>query len=560
MSQSLRDLHALLLDCQASGATPDYGDVLELGWSLGSAEQSGTVQSRWVVPRTERPVARPVRELTGWSEACLGEAIDERELWSALLSEIRAHVPDFTAVPTLIHFARFELRFLEDLHQRLSHENHAFPFDAVCLHAVAARLFPDLPRRNIRALAGYLGHAPHLIRRSAGHVEATAFIWSAIVPLLEREGVRTWPELKAWLEQPAPSARRTKRTFPLDPAVRRALPDRSGVYRFLRKNGDVIYVGKAVSLKKRVAGHFKSSGPATERALELLTQVHAIDPTETASLLEAALLECDEIKRLDPPYNVQLRAYERSAWFASRDFRQTVSAPDDAHPLGPLPSERALFALDALIALTSDEPATPARCSAVLAVPAFDLPEPELFAAGWSAFRRELLDTQPGTPAERVLAASRVLYLSRGRTEPEAAPEEAAPNVWDLARVRRRLERNLVQPGLLLRRARFLGLLVESRVAFRERVMPKARALVISRGRIVSALELEAVSDLARLPAVRPGSLHARKAAFDAATYDRLRVLVTELRRIVDEGGEVALAVGQHVIPHARLARWLREL
>lgn len=549
-----------MLDCQASGATPDYGDVLELGWSLGSAQQNGDVQSRWVVPRTERPIGRPVRELTGWSEACLGEAIDERELWSDLLTQIRAHLPDSTAIPTLIHFARFELRFLQDLHGRLSGENHAFPFDAVCLHAVAARLFPDLPRRNIRALAGYLGHAPHLIRRSAGHVEATAFIWSAIVPLLEREGVRTWPELKAWLEQPAPSARRGKRTFPLDASVRRSLPDRSGVYRFLRKNGDVIYVGKAVSLKKRVASHFKSSGPATERALELLTQVHSIQPTETASLLEAALLECDEIKRLDPPYNVQLRAYERSAWFASRDFREAVSAPDSAHPLGPLPSERALFALFALIALARDEAPTPARCSAVLAVPAFELPEPELFAAGWSAFRRDLLDPQTGTASERVLAASRALYVSRGRAEPEAATEEAAPNVWDLARVRRRLERNLVQPGLLVRRARFLVLLVEGRVAFRERVMPKARALVISRGRTVDCLELAAVSDLARLPAVRPASLRARQAAFDAATYDRLRVLVTELRRVVDEGGEVALAVGNHVIPHERLACWLREL
>lgn len=559
MSQSLRELRLLLLDCQASGATPDYGDVLELGWSLGSVDRSFEVQSRWVVPRTERPIRRPVRELTGWTEACLTGAVEERELWHALLGAIQPHRTETAAIPTLIHFARFELRFLEDWHARLS-EPAPFPFDTACLHAVATRLFPDLPRRNIRALAGYLGHAPELVRRSLGHVQATAFIWAAVVPLLEREGVHTWPELKAWLAQPAPSTRRTRRTFPLAPELRRALPDRSGVYRFLRRNGDVIYVGKAVSLKKRVASHFKSSGPTTERALELLTQVHSIEPTETASLVEAALLECDEIKRLDPPYNVQLRAFERSAWFASRDFCETVITPDEAHPLGPLPFERALFSLAALIALANGEAATPSRCAAVLAVPAFELPEPELFAAGWSAFRRDLLDTQRGTPRERVLSASRALYLDRGRAEPDTMTDEAVPAVWDLARVRRRLERNLVQPGLLVRRARFLSWLVEANVAFRERVMPKARVLVIASGRIVQQLELEVVADVARLPASRPGPHRARQSRFDAATYDRLRVLVTELRRVVEEGGEVALAIGRHFVAHERLARWLREL
>jgi hypothetical protein len=196
----------------------------------------------------------------------------------------------------------------------------------------------------------------------------------------------------------------------------------------------------------------------------------------------------------------------------------------------------------------------------VLAVPVFELPEPELFAMGWSTFRRDLVDPQSGTPAQRVQAASRALYLQRGRAEPEAAADEAAPDVWDLARIRRRLERSLLQPGLLVRRARLLCLLVEANVAFRERVMPKARALVISRGRIVQQLELEAVGDVARLPASQPGSRRARQTRFDAATYDRLRVLVTELRRVIEERGEVALAVGGHFVAHERLARWLAEL
>ena len=50
------------------------------------------------------------------------------------------------------------------------------PLDIVCTHDIARRLFPDLPRRSLRALAGYLGRGVGVLRRSADHVEATAFL------------------------------------------------------------------------------------------------------------------------------------------------------------------------------------------------------------------------------------------------------------------------------------------------------------------------------------------------------------------------------------------------
>lgn len=553
MADALRELQVLALDGQAGGATPAYGDLLELGWArCTQAGLLAPVQSCWVAPRTPRPVPRAVRELTGWSEACIAEALDERAAWDALQEALAA-----PPVPTVIHFARFELTFLRDLHERLG-GGGAFPFDVVCLHAIGVRLFPDLPRRNIRALAGYLGHSPELIRRCTGHVEATAFLWSAFVPLLEQAGVHGWGELKRWLETPAPRERRARRVFPLPPERRRALPDRPGVYRFLRRNGDVLYVGKAVSLKKRVASHFKGTGPATERGLELLTQVSDVRCTETASQLEAALLETDEIKRLDPPYNVQLRAGERSVWFASRDLREVNPAPDETFRVGPLPSRGALVPLAALVALVQGGDAPRLRAGA-LAVPAAFLPEPALFEEGFRAFTAEHLAEPAPSALARVTGAARSLWLTRGRAEPEA-PEQSAPDAWDLARVRRRLERNLVQSGLLLRRTRWLCLLSDAGVAFRERDAPAARALVFSRGEVVERRELASVEEVAGLHAPRPPPLRDRQRAFDAAAYDRLRVLLTELRRVQEEGGETAAVVGGHALGATQLARWMRSV
>lgn len=555
MSRPLRDMPVLVIDGQAGGASPAYGDLLELGWAeVGRTGLVGPVRSHWIVPRTGRRVSRAVRELTGWSEACLGDAIDEARAWTLLRDEARRIAGGaLTDVPTIIHFARFELPFLRDLHARLAASDE-FPLDVVCVHAVAARLFPDLPRRNIRALAGHLGHAPTLLRRAAGHVEATAFIWGALLPTLEGVGVHTWDELKAWCAAPSTARRSARRVFPLAVERRRALPDRPGVYRFVRRNGDVIYVGKAASLRKRVASHFTARGRTTERALEMLTQVDDLRVTETGSVLEAALLEVDEIKRLDPPYNVQLRHGERSAWFASRDLREALPQPDDAHPIGPLPSERALVGLSALIALSEGaEPSSYLRAVA-LAVPIVFVPEVALFREGFAGFCADLLDPSEPSVRRRVEDAGRALWLARGRQEPEATSDDTNDVLWDLARVRRRLERTLVQTCLLARRARWLALLADAQVAFCERGAERARLLSFVLGQVAGAESVADVSEVTRRPPARPHPLRARQRAFDAATYDRMRVLATELARVQAEGGKLTVRVAGHALTGARLA------
>jgi predicted GIY-YIG superfamily endonuclease len=564
MGVALGDLEVLAIDCQASGATPAHGDLLEIGWGVcGGEGLRAQVHDHFVIPRTERRISAAVRELTGWSEACVAGALPEQEAWSALradIAQVKAHSPRLERALAVIHFARFELVFLRDLHARLE-PGTPFPLDAVCLHAISTRLFPDLPRRNIRALAGYLGHSTDLLRRCGSHVEASAAIWRALIPRLAQAGVRDLDELDAWLAQAPPRktvAARARRVYPFALERRRALPDGPGVYRFLRSNGDLLYVGKAASIRKRVASHFAGKRPLNERALELLTQVQDIAVTETDSILEAALLESDEIKRLDPPYNVQLRSGERQAWFAARDGDDAIGVPDDAHRIGPLPSRRALSGLHALVALADGAVPAAGLQACALAVPIMFLPSDELFAAGWTAFAATHLDPTVVDPRARVERASRALWLLRGRTETDRVEEESAPDGWDLARVVRRLERNLIQTGLLVRRARWLCLLAHADVAFRERNMSSARVLRLARGELLDRHELASVEDLATLPARRLPATRERQACFDAGSYDRMRVLTTELNRVLSDGGTVALRVGRRSLSPARVAQLLR--
>ncbi|MBP6012731.1 MAG: excinuclease ABC subunit UvrC [Alphaproteobacteria bacterium] len=84
------------------------------------------------------------------------------------------------------------------------------------------------------------------------------------------------------------------------------LPNAPGVYRMMAANGDVLYVGKAANLKKRVVAYTKPfDQPA--RIARMIANTATMEFVQTASEVEALLLEANLIKRLKPRYNVHLR-------------------------------------------------------------------------------------------------------------------------------------------------------------------------------------------------------------------------------------------------------------
>ncbi|MBU6442833.1 MAG: excinuclease ABC subunit UvrC [Alphaproteobacteria bacterium] len=86
----------------------------------------------------------------------------------------------------------------------------------------------------------------------------------------------------------------------------KTLPDAPGVYRMLDDKGNVLYVGKAKSLKKRVSNYAKSGGH-DNRITRMIAETAEMLFVTTASEIEALLLESNLIKRLKPRYNVSYR-------------------------------------------------------------------------------------------------------------------------------------------------------------------------------------------------------------------------------------------------------------
>jgi excinuclease ABC subunit C len=86
---------------------------------------------------------------------------------------------------------------------------------------------------------------------------------------------------------------------------RKGLPDAPGVYLFMDADGRALYVGKAKSIRKRVASHYSKS--SVSGADEMLSRVDRIDFIATANEAEALLAEQRFIKQYRPPFNIRLR-------------------------------------------------------------------------------------------------------------------------------------------------------------------------------------------------------------------------------------------------------------
>jgi DNA polymerase-3 subunit epsilon len=574
MTVFLSELKILALDCQATGANPQQGHLLELGWMSGSAASKETPQESSVQAYLNRlspdeKIPRAVARITGISDESLAAARSSQFIWQQLMDAVNAVMASnqMTVCPTVIHFARFEGPFLRNLHQGIDPAG-AFPFQIICTHEIAIRLLPDLPRRGLRAIAGYFNHSMPELKRSADHVVATAIIWKQMIEILvSKLGVGTLEQLGDWLASTDPAGR-SRRIYPMDSEKRLQLPDKPGIYRMLRDNGDLLYIGKAKSLKMRVNSYFRKKAPHAEHILEMLTQAQNLAFTLTGSALEAALLESDEIKRHSPPYNIALRRRQRRLAYCSRDLSRHSTLPDRECSIGPLPDGKLVEAVATFGHWLKSGGHWSAgdladRGHRLLGIASEYSPDPTCLKEGLEIFKRDHHDLQTSQSTVRLLTA-RGAMLWRLRLEAadaaEALEAEASENdelssddtdgehVWTPEAVARSIDRMIMHSAHLIRRARWFCLLSESCLLWERAGQPGQllNLMVLEGG---AATRWGVMKPTEEIP-VPPGfgrSFQRRQNHLSLVTYDRLRVLTTELRRLISEKRPMALRLGTNV-------------
>ncbi len=184
----------------------------------------------------------------------------------------------------------------------------------LCLRNLAARVLS----RGIReihpeSLAASLGlPAPDSERPG----KMAQFLGSCLDPLVEMvpEGQRSpAANLVSWVEKDESSVDFSRLSFGQD--FLRQLPVGPGVYVMRNRATDIIYVGKAANIKRRVASYFTSRALKDPRTAKMHEQIHSLEAIPTASELDALLLETRMIRDFRPPVNLQLEIHEQQAGY-----------------------------------------------------------------------------------------------------------------------------------------------------------------------------------------------------------------------------------------------------
>ena len=198
------------------------------------------------------------------------------------------------------HNAHFDYSFLKKEFEQVGIN---WQSKKLCTVRLSRKIIPGLRSYSLGSLAESLGIEITNRHRAGGDAAATAKIFDHllrrdldgyIVKVLKRNSGETIlpPNLP-------------KEEFDRLPAL-------PGVYYFLNANGNVIYVGKAINIKKRIAGHFTGDAREWSRS-KIRNEIHHITYELTGNELIALILESQEIRRLWPKYN-QAQKFRVEEW------------------------------------------------------------------------------------------------------------------------------------------------------------------------------------------------------------------------------------------------------
>lgn len=480
---------------------PPKGQLLEIAWGAWNSARPDTFvsESHLLQLPIGATIPKAVSALTGLTIESMTSASPAADVCDKLKRALQ------NQALIVIHYAQFEKPFLLDLLKLQSDE-----LPIVCTYQLIQRLLPSLPSKNIRGSAGYFGHEVATPQRAGAHVEATRHIWRGLLPELKKLGLIDHQSITEWLKH-SHVEKNKPYAYRFDRLKRLQLTEQPGVYRMLNQAGEVLYVGKATSLRSRVNSYFRGKKGRDRRKLEMLTRVWDIRVTECGTPLEAALLESDEIKKLNPHYNLTLKRGTRRVVFYSRDFTSEAATYDSTHLVGPFRENGHIEMLRRLVQFLSDQ-----KFGQLFYLP---LPPSDLEQGFLLLCMRLKLKVDQLRTIRPLLAQG--LWILKNYQEPPASevksssPPDRTSVELTVEEIADKLARLLRRAATEYRRSQKLTQLLNSRITIDLPTGP--RQLIFLQGQLQS-------------PETLAGSTLDPWATLSIDTYDRMSILEAELK------------------------------
>lgn len=521
MKNNLSKTIFLFLDFQTTGPNPAESSVIEIGWMR--SDKILIIESHLIRLPEGLEIPARVKSITGICEEGLLNGSDPEIIWNLLLSESdeikRKNCMD--KCPVIIHYSSFEKAFIQNFQEKYS-KNKELPFILVCTHLIAKKLYPELPRKSLRAVSGYLGHSLGELRRCKDHIFATSYIWHSMIGTLQKQNITTLKDLLNWCNKP-PTPKKT--SYPMDRKFTEKLPNAPGVYYMKRNNGDILYIGKASSIKNRVRSYFHKSRSHSEHILEMLSQAKVIDFSETSSILESALKESDQIKQHAPPYNIALRHNKREICFFSKDFLSSATHPDSIHRLGPFSSKGPVNTLRAILnIIPKGDHYSNEELLQAIGISGKYKHDIHFLKTGYFIFRNKYKKISDLNSLKTI---GREIWLIR-KEETDEIPESDPRAICHI------LESNIMAGTYEIRKNAWLLFLSESSLYWKEDRNGETMRyfMVFKKGKI---FEKGLWTEVSKGP-FTPMPIQEKQNNFDIIVLDRMRVLTTEIRKIISSG------------------------
>jgi DNA polymerase-3 subunit epsilon len=296
----LSDTTFVVIDVETTGGSMGDSAIIELA---AARVRNGTIVEEFqqlVDPR--RPVPPFVSRLTGIDAGMLaGQATID-----AVLPRFKAFLGRDVVVA---HNAPFDMGMLNTVALVLGDDGLDAPF--LCSLKLAKRLFPELRRRSLDALASHFGVPVYDRHRALSDVRITTEVFFHLLETLRERGISRLGQALD-LQDSARDGRPF--TCGLSRDVVRRLPAGPGVYRFFDDSGKLLYVGRAKNLRQRVSSYMSNAGGHSDKTLDLIRHARDVRVQVAGSGLEAALEESTAIRSEKPPYNRLGKHLPRSAF------------------------------------------------------------------------------------------------------------------------------------------------------------------------------------------------------------------------------------------------------
>ncbi|UGT45969.1 DEDD exonuclease domain-containing protein [Nocardia yamanashiensis] len=320
----LYDTTFVVVDLETTGTSPDGDAITEIG---AVKVRGGEVLGEFATLINPGCAIPPqIVHITGITTAMVMDAPRIEEVLPGFLEFAKGAV-------LVAHNARFDTGFLRAAAHRLELPWPAF--QVVCTVQLARRVLPkdEAPSAKLWFLAQLLGAETRPTHRALDDARATVDVLHALIARVGNQGVHSLTELLDYLPE-VTRRQRAKRVLATD------LPATPGVYLFRGPSDEVLYIGTAVNLRRRVRNYFTGSDtrPRMREMVQLATRV---DHVECAHGLEAGVRELRLLLAHTPPYNRRSKFPQRAWWLTLTDEpfpRFTVSRTPTRDALGPFNS------------------------------------------------------------------------------------------------------------------------------------------------------------------------------------------------------------------------------